>query len=178
MSNRSWVRALSASAAIAINRVNYAYLISIIQLGIAPVHHPCLIVADFLILCAIPTTPLVVCSIWPPGCPHLLKFIMAYLVCIRIPLVFYLSPTYFVRSYVCAHTTLYAHHHLPFYLCRHGLYSGFRVPVGCVSLLVSLGSGVIHLLIWGVFFWCQSMHSFSLLVSFAAASQIITDHAC
>lgn len=154
MSNRSWVRALSASAAIAINRVNYAYLISIIQLGIAPVH-PCLIVADFLILCAIPTTPLVVCSIRHPGGPHLLKFIMAYLVRIHIPLVFYLSPTYFVRSYVCAHTTLYAHHHLPFYMCRYGLYSGFRVPVGCCILArLFRFSGVIHLLIWG--FFCVS----------------------
>jgi hypothetical protein len=55
MSSRSWVRALSASAAIAIDRVNYAYLISIIQFGIAPTH-PRLTVADFLILCAIPTT--------------------------------------------------------------------------------------------------------------------------
>jgi hypothetical protein len=55
MSSRSWVRALSASAAIAINRVNYAYLISSIQFGIAPTH-PRLAVADFLTLCAIPTT--------------------------------------------------------------------------------------------------------------------------
>lgn len=55
MSSRSWVQALSASAAIAINRVNYAYLISFIQFRIAPTHRR-LAVADFLILCAIPST--------------------------------------------------------------------------------------------------------------------------
>jgi len=54
MSSRSWVRALSASAAIVINRINYAYLISIIQFGISPTHTR-LAVADFLILRAIPT---------------------------------------------------------------------------------------------------------------------------
>ena len=55
MSSRSWVRALNASAAIAINCVNYAYLISFIQFSIAPTHIR-LAVADFLTLCAIPTS--------------------------------------------------------------------------------------------------------------------------
>ncbi len=33
MANKSWARVLSASASIAINRVNYAYLMSIIQIS-------------------------------------------------------------------------------------------------------------------------------------------------
>jgi hypothetical protein len=98
---------------------------------------------------------------------------MAYLVRIRIPLVFYLSPTYFVRSYVCAHITLYAHPPpLTLLLVLLWTIIGFHVPVAyCILARPFRFSGLIHLLIRG-FFLCESMHYFSLLDSFAAASQI------
>lgn len=49
---------------------------------------------------------------------------------------------------------------------------GSRVPVAyCILARSFRFSGLIHLLIRGVFL-CDSMHYFSLLVSFAAASQM------
>jgi hypothetical protein len=112
MSNRSWARALSASAAIAINRVNYAYLIPIIQFAIAPTHSPHR--GRFLSYMRHPYHAPVVCStrliligllvvLTCSSSWHILSVrIHPHTTCV-------LSPTYFVKSYVCAHITLYAH---------------------------------------------------------------------
>jgi hypothetical protein len=131
--------------------------------------------ADFLILCAIPHTIsryVVPDSSW--SVPHLLKFIMAYLVCIRIPLVFYLGPQPHILCKIIRLCTYHLIGPPPLTLLLVLLWTiiGFRVPVAyCILARSSRFSGLIHLLIRGVFL-CDSMHYFSLLVSFAAASQM------
>ena len=110
MPSRSWVRALSASAAIAISRINHAYLY--IK---HPVRHhsypPSPHRGRFLNSMRYPhralavyCTRLILIGFWlsSPAQVH------GIFCCIHIPFLFYLSPSYFVRSYVCAHTTLYA----------------------------------------------------------------------
>jgi hypothetical protein len=83
---------------------------------------------------------------------------MTYLVRIHIPHVFYLSPTYFVKLYVCAHTILYAHSPLTLLLVLLWTIVGFRVPVDCCILARSFRfSGLIRLLIWGFFVWFNAL---------------------
>lgn len=99
------------------------------------------------------------------------KFIMAYPVHFRIPLVFYLILCKIIR--LCTYhlirlpTTTYPS------TCAVMDLIGFRVPVAhCILARPFRFSGFIHLLIRGGFFCVSTMHYFSLLVSFAAASQI------
>ena len=186
MSSRSWVQALSASAATAISRVNYAYLISFIQFGIPPILRR-LVLADFLILCVIPTT---LSRYVPPARPDRLLVVLScsnpswhILSASTYHLCSTLSPTYFVRSYVCAHTIPYAYPPLTFLLVLLWTILGFRVPVDCCILArLFRFSGLIHLLIW--VFLCESMHYFSLIVSFCCSVPNITglrfimEHAC
>ncbi|KAI0279854.1 hypothetical protein BGY98DRAFT_395191 [Russula aff. rugulosa BPL654] len=116
---------------------------------------PRLALADFLILCAIPHTIsryVVPDSSW--SVPHLLKFIMAYLVRIRIPLVFYLGPQPHILCKIIRLCTYHLIGPPPLTLLLVLLWTiiGFRVPVAyCILARSFRFSGLIHLLIRGVF---------------------------
>jgi hypothetical protein len=174
MSSRSWVRALSASAAIANNRINYAYLISVIQFGISPTHTR-LAVADFLILRTIPTLSRYILpdsSRSAPGCPHLLKFHHG-ISCPHPHTTCVLPQPYILCKIIrlCTYRLIRPPNTYPS-TCAVMDYkqSGSVYPLPTVSLLIPFRfPGFIRLLIW--VFLCQCI-TFSLLVSFAAASRL------
>ena len=175
MSSRSWVRALNASAAIAINCVNYAYLISFIQFGIAPTHIR-LAVADFLTPMRYPYLPLGVCSTrliligsWlssPAQVHHGISCSHPHTTCVLPQLYIFCKIIRLCTYHPIRPPTTYP------LLVLLWTIIGFRVPVGCCILARPFRfSGLIHLLIW--VFLCESMHYFSLVISFAATSQNI-----